>query len=135
MLPLDGPASSKELGSQTVPLRDNRALLHTIELLHDGEVRWNGCKVSRHTWPASERSTADTTTPTIVIVGVLSIPSHPHRYYAIGLGSNTNYTAYSSLYEVCMFPQLVGGLLKDNGVRSGSVCMSAVCIAPVGLGS
>jgi len=23
-----------------------------------------------------------------------------HRYYAIGLGGNTNYTAYSSIYEV-----------------------------------
>ncbi len=25
----------------------------------------------------------------------------PRRYYAIGLGGNTDYTAYSSIYEVC----------------------------------
>ena len=25
-----------------------------------------------------------------------------HRYYAIGLGGNADYTAYSSVYEVCV---------------------------------
>lgn len=57
MFPIDGPAavptSSNELGQQTVPERNNNGLLHTIGLLHGGEVEWNGCKVSPHAGPTS----------------------------------------------------------------------------------